>query len=68
MMHTTIYWTKEGMKIKDKICKYFGIGSYMSINGETPIDIDDAKANDLKITENRGLIQIRNKKDGDRKD
>lgn len=61
-MKVTIYWTKEGIKIRDKICEYFGISSYMSVNGETPADIEDSKIKSLKVTESRGLIQIRNKR------
>jgi len=61
MITTTIYWTKEGLKIKDKICKYFGIDDRMSVNHETVSDIEDSKIIDLKITEKRGLIQIREK-------
>ena len=61
MMKVTIYWTHEGLKIRDKICEFFNIPMRLTINGETSCEIDDNMINKLKATEKRGLIQIRNK-------
>lgn len=60
-MKVTVYWTHEGLKIRDKICEFFSIPMRLTINGETSCEIDDNMINKLKATEKRGLIQIRNK-------
>jgi len=60
-MTLTIFWTKEGLEIRKKICEFFSIPFYITINGETPCNIDDNMMGKLKATENRGLIKIRYK-------
>ena len=68
-MKLTIHWTKEAMhkpsdgsqKMYDRIVKRFGFSDYISINGETPVDVKEIDLPDLKVAEERGYIQIRNK-------
>ena len=60
-MRVTLYWTNDGLKIRDKICAFFNIPMYISINGETPCDIKENMFGKLKATEQRGLIKIRYK-------
>lgn len=60
-MRVTIYWTKEGLKIRDKICSFFKIPVHITINGETSCNISDDMMDKLRATENRGLIKIRYK-------
>ena len=68
-MKLTIYWTKEAMhkssdgspRMYDRIVKRFGFSDYISINGETPVDVKGIDLPDLKVAEERGYIQIRNK-------
>lgn len=68
-MRLTIYWTKEAMhkssdgspRTYDRIVKRFGFSDYISINGETPVDVKEIDLPDLKVAEERGYIQIRNK-------
>jgi hypothetical protein len=48
-MKLTIYWTKEAMhkpsdgspRMYDRIVKRFGFSDYISINGETPVDVKE---------------------------
>ena len=47
-MKVTIYWTHEGLKIRDKICEFFNIPMRLTINGETSCEIDDNMINKLK--------------------
>lgn len=68
-MRLAIYWTKEAMhkssdgspRMYDRIVKRFGFSDYISINGETPVDVKEIDLPDLKVAEERGYIQIRNK-------
>lgn len=68
-MRLTIYWTKEAMhkssdgspRMYDRIVKRFGFSDYISINGETPVNVKEIDLPDLKVAEERGYIQIRNK-------
>ena len=56
-----IYWvTKDPDKIV-RIRERFGIGTYRSVNGETPAEIREEDMELLRETERRGFIQIRNK-------
>ena len=56
-MKVTIYWvTKDSDKIA-RIRERFGIGTYRSVNGETPAEI---REEDMELLR-RGFIQIRNK-------
>lgn len=60
-MKVTIYWvTKDSDKIA-RIRERFGIGTYQSVNGETPAEIREEDMELLRETERRGFIQIRNK-------
>ena len=60
-MKVTIYWvTKDSDKIA-RIRERFGIGTYRSVNGETPAEIREEDMELLRETERRGFIQIRNK-------
>ena len=61
-MKVTIYWTKEGLKIRDKICEFFKMPKQITINGETYCEIEEDMMGKLRATEARNLIQIRNKK------
>ena len=59
-MKVVIYWvTKDPDKIV-RIRERFGIGTYRSVNGETPAEIRE-EVPFLRETERRGFIQIRNK-------
>ena len=60
-MKIVIYWTNDGLKIRDKICEFFKIPMTMTLNGETFCEIDENMIGKLKATEARNLIQIRNK-------
>lgn len=68
-MKLIIYWAKEAMhkpsdgspRMYDRIVKRFGFSDYISINGETPVDVKEIDLPDLKVAEERGYIQIRNK-------
>lgn len=68
-MRLTIYWTKEAMhkpsdgspRMYDRIVKCFGFSDYISINGCFTIDVKEIDLPDLKVAEERGYIQIRNK-------
>lgn len=68
-MRLTICWTREAMHkpsdgspgMYDRIVKRFGFSGYISINGETPVDVKEIDLPDLKVAEERGYIQIRNK-------
>ena len=60
-MKVVIYWvTKDPDKIV-RIRERFGIGTYRSVNGETPAEIREEDMELLRETERRGFIQIRNK-------
>lgn len=60
-MKVIIYWvTKEPDKIA-RIRERFCIGTYRSVNGETPAEIQEEDMELLRETERRGFIQIRNK-------
>ena len=60
-MKVTIYWvTKDPDKVA-RIRYRFGIGTYRSVNGETPAEIREEDLELLRETERRGFIQIRNK-------
>ena len=60
-MKVIIYWvTKDSDKIA-RIRERFGIGTYRSVNGETPAEIREEDMELLRETERRGFIQIRNK-------
>ena len=55
------YWvTKDPDKVT-RIRDRFGIGTYRSVNGETPAEIREEDLELLRETERRGFIQIRNK-------
>lgn len=62
-MRLTIYWTKEAMhkpsdgspRMYDRIVKRFGFSDYISINGETPVDVKEIDLPDLKVAEERWL-------------
>ena len=68
-MRLTIYWTKEAMhkpsdgspRMYDRIVKRFGFSDYISINGETPVDVKEIDLPDFKVPEERASLQIRNK-------
>lgn len=54
-MKVTIYWvTKDSDKIA-RIRERFGIGTYRSVNGETPAEIREEDMELLRETERRGL-------------
>ena len=58
-MKVTIYWvTKDSDKIA-RIRERFGIGTYRSVNGETPAEIREEDMELLREIERRGFIQIR---------
>lgn len=58
-MEVTIYWvTKDPDKIS-RIQARFGLGTYVSVNGETPANIKDEDIELLRETEKRGFIQLR---------
>ena len=60
-MKVVIYWvTKDPDKIV-RIRERIGIGTYRSVNGETPAVIREEDMELLRETERRGFIQIRNK-------
>ena len=61
-MKVVIYWTNDGLKIRNKICEFFNIPMHMTINGETYCEIDDSMKQKLLATQARGLIELRNKK------
>lgn len=61
-MKVVIYWNNSGLKIRNKICEFFDIPMKITINGETYCEIKEEMIGKLKATEERGLIQIRNKK------
>lgn len=57
-MKVIIYWvTKDPDKIA-RIRERFGIGTYRSVNGETPAEIREEDMELLRETERRGFIQI----------
>lgn len=61
-MKKTIYWTTKELKLIDSIRKRFGITEGMTVNGENSVDVNsDKDMQDLKLCEEKGLIQIRNK-------
>lgn len=60
-MKVVIYWTIEGLKIRNKICEFFDIPMKITVNGETYCEVKDDMIDKLKATEKRGLIQLRNK-------
>lgn len=55
-MKVIIYWvTKDPDKIA-RIRERFGIGTYRSVNGETPAEIREEDMELLRETERRGFI------------
>lgn len=60
-MKLTICWITKNQEFIDKIRLKFGISDYMSINHETPCEIDEEDLPLLRECEKRGFIQIRNK-------
>lgn len=56
-MEKTIYWLTDNIALIDRIRRRFRITQGMSVNGESPVTI-----NDEKDIADLGLIQIRNKK------
>ncbi len=62
-MEKTIYWLTGNIALIDRIRRRFRITQGMSVNGESPVTINDEKdIADLKACADLGLIQIRNKK------
>lgn len=60
-MKTTIWWKTKDPTIIKEIEEKFNLPSYRSINGETPIEINDSDLELLRIEEKKGNIQLRNK-------
>lgn len=61
-MEKTIYWLTDNIALIDRIRRRFRITQGMSVNGESPVTINDEKdIADLKACADLGLIQIRNK-------
>lgn len=60
-MNITICWITRNQEYIDKIRLKFGISDYMSINHETPCEIDEEDLPLLRECEKLGFIQIRNK-------
>ena len=57
-MKVTIYWvTKDSDKIA-RIRERFGIGTYRSVNGETPAEIREEDMELLRETERRGFCLL----------
>lgn len=62
MTRYTIYWLTRDVGIIDRIRRRFGITEGMTVNGENSVDVNsDKDMQDLKLCEEKGLIQIRNK-------
>lgn len=60
-MNITICWVTKDHEAIQKIRNKFGISDYMSINHETPCEIDEEDLPLLRECEKLGFIQIRNK-------
>ena len=60
-MKLTVCWITKNQEFIDKIRLKFGISDYMSINHETPCEIDEEDLPLLRECEKRGFIQIRTK-------
>lgn len=62
-----IYWTKKIRKYPEKerrIREYFRLGTYKSVNGETPLhELAEAELDMLRKIESKGYIQIRVKEE-----
>lgn len=62
-MKMYIYWTKKIRLYPEKerrIREYFGLGTYKSVNGETPLhEPTEAELDMLRKIESKGYIQIR---------
>lgn len=62
----TIYWTKQIKNhpdIEKRIREKFSLGTYKSVNGETPVEreLSDEETELLRQVEQKGYIQIRQK-------
>lgn len=60
-MQLTIYWKTKNPVTQKKIRERFGLGGYMSVNGETPAEVSEEDMPLLLEVEKRGFIAIRNK-------
>lgn len=60
-MHITIYWKTKNQVTQKRIRERFGLGSYMSVNGETPAEVSEEDLPLLREVEKRGFIAIRRK-------
>lgn len=60
-MNITIYWRTKNPEAQKKIRERFGLGRYMSVNGETPAVIGEEDLPLLREVERRGFVEIRNK-------
>lgn len=60
-MKLTIYWVTKDAQSIQRIREKFNLPSYRSVNGETPVEIQEEDLPLLRETEKRGFIQIRNK-------
>lgn len=62
-MVKTIYWLTDNIALIERIRRRFRITQGISVNGESPVTINDEKdIADLKACADLGLIQIRNKR------
>lgn len=60
-MKLTIYWVTKDAQSIQRIREKFNLPSYRSVNGETPVEIQEEDLPLLRETEKRGFIQIRRK-------
>lgn len=61
-----IYWTRKAKSmpgVEQRIRQKFRLGTYKSVNGETPVNrkLSDEELELLKQVEEKGYIQLRNK-------
>lgn len=62
----TVYWIKTDNPSSsdniEKIRKRFNIPHYTTVNGESPVEVDEEEMKLLKECQRLGFIQIRNRK------
>lgn len=60
-MKVAIYWKTKDIGAIYDIRRWFNLPSYTSINGEITCEMDEDKLEELKVFEEKGLIEIRYK-------
>ncbi len=57
-----VYWNKCDPRAIEALRSKFNIPHYTTVNGESPVEVDDEQMELLRECERRGFLQIRPKK------